>query len=302
MKNDTAVPVFILIALIVIALIGPKNTSKTAASPSGPSKSAGSDAANVVIPSSPQASSIGLGTGNASYTYQPYDEYINVYNKGREPVDITGWQLKNGKSERAYDMGGTLKQFPADFATIGQAALFISPQGFNILQDVVLKPGETAIITTGQVGSQLPYKIVSFKENICSGYLEDLLEYKFTPHLTRNCPRPANEPGIAYLDTECRKFVERMGACHTPKFETRDKDREICYNCVDGKSLSGSCIAFIKNHFNYGSCIAYHQGDANFSGRTWRVFFGKGWEMWAQKYETITLFDRLGQLVSERSY
>ena len=302
MKNDTAIPFFILIALIVIALIGPKNVSKTAVNSSSSPKSAGSSAANVVMPSSLQASSIGLSAGNASYTYQPYDEYISVYNKGRDPINITGWQLKNSKNERAYDLGGTLQHFPSDSAVIGQATLFVSPQSFNILQDVVLKSGETAIITTGQVGSQLPYKIVSFKENTCSGYLEDLLEYKFTPPLTRNCPRPPNEPGITSLDTECRKFIEKMASCHTPKFDTRDRDGEICYNCVDNKPLSGSCVTFIKNHFNYNSCLAYHLGDANFSGHTWRVFLGQSWEMWAQKYETIKLFDKLGRLVSERSY
>jgi len=93
-----------------------------------------------------------------------------------------------------------------------------------------------------------------------------------------------------------------MTPCRTPEFNTRDREEDICYNCVDGKLLSSSCVAFIKSHFNYGSCIANHASNPNFSGRTWRIFLGKGWEMWAEDYETIELFDQLGRLVDSRSY
>lgn len=294
--------VVILAVLIVIMLITLKGGSDSTANPSNPSGNAGSGGENTILPNSSQARNISLGTGNASYSYQPYEEYITIDNRGRESVDITGWQLRNGKDKRAYDIGGSLKYFPADIAFIGQAAIFVSPSGLNKFQNVVLKESEMAIITTGSVGSQVPYKIVSFKENICSGFLEDLPEYTFTPPLERNCPRPADEPGVNALDTECRKFIERMASCRTPKFDTRDSEGDICSNCVDGKLLSSSCVAFIKSHFNYSSCIANHANDSNFSGRTWRIFLGRGWEMWAEDYETITLFDQLGQLVNERSY
>ena len=42
--------------------------------------------------------------------------------------------------------------------------------------------------------------------------------------------------------------------------------------------------------------------DLNFSSRTWRIFLDKGWEMWARDYETIKLFDSLGQLVDDYKY
>lgn len=301
-SNNPLVGVVILVALIAIAIL-PKTTPTSTKKPStSPTKSTVSNQKDIVTPSSSYARSISLNNGNAAYAYQPYEEYITIINRGKESVNITNWKLKNSKDKRAYDFGGTLRYFPSDTATIGQATLFISPQGLNKLQDVVLQVGETAIVTTGLAGSQSPFKIVSFKENICSGYLENMPEYKFTPPLTRNCPRPAKEVGIEALDTECRKFVERMASCYTPKFDTKDKNGDICHNCVDGKPLSGSCVAFIKNHFNYTSCIAYHQNDTNFSSRTWRVFLGNGWEMWAQKYETIELFDQFGQLVNTRSY
>ena len=289
----------VLIVIMIVTLMG---DSDSTTNPSNPSVNNGSGGENIVTSDSSHALNISLGTGNASYAYQPYEEYITIDNREREPVDITNWQLKNAKDKRAYDLGGSLKYFPADTAKIGRAAPFVSPMGTNIFQNVILQDGETAVITTGLIGSQLPYKIVSFKENICSGFLEDLPEYTFTPPLARNCPRPTDEPGVSALDTECRKFIERMTPCRTPEFNTRDREEDICYNCVDGKLLSSSCVAFIKSHFNYGSCIANHASNPNFSGRIWRIFLGKGWEMWAEDYETIELFDQLGRLVDSRSY
>jgi len=294
--------VIILAVLIVIMFITPKGNPNSIANPSNISKNTNSNGNNTIITNSSVTQDIYLSIGNASYTYQPYEEYISIYNGGRESINITNWQLKNNKDKRAYDLGNGLRYFPADIAKISQATLFISPSGLNKLQDIILKPNETAIITTGSIGSQLPYKIVSFKENICSGYLENLSEYAFTPALTRNCPRPADELGVNALDTECRKFIEGMSSCRTPKFNTKDREGEICYNCVDSKLLSISCVAFIKNHFNYGSCIANHANDSNFSGRTWRIFLGKGWEMWADRYETISLLDQFGKLITEESY
>jgi len=301
--NSTAEGIVILAVLIVITLMGAlKGTSNSTVNPSNPSGNTSPNRGNTAVSNSSSVRNISLGRGNASYTYQPYEEYITIDNRGREPVDITNWQLKNAKDKRAYDLGGSLQYFPADTAKIGQAATFVSPMGTNIFQNVILQDGETAIITTGSIGSQLPYKIVSFKENICSGFLEDLPEYTFTPPLARNCPGPRDEPGVSALDTECRKFIERMTPCRTPQFNTRDREGDICSNCVDGKLLSGSCVAFIKSHFNYGSCIANHVNKSNFSGRTWRIFLGRGWEMWAEDYETIELFDQFGRLVDSRNY
>lgn len=299
--NSNMEGVIILAILIVIVIIMPKGpqSSKTNNPQSNRTNSSGE---NVVTSKSPEAQNISLSTGNASYAYQSYEEYITLYNRGRNSVDITGWQLKNGKDKRAYSLGGELKYFPRDTASIPRATLFVSPAGNNLLQNVVLESGETAIITTGLITSQLPYKIISFKENICSGYLEDMPEYEFTPSLSRNCPRPADEIGVKELDTECRNFINRMSSCRTPEFETRDRDGDICHSCVDDKPLSSSCVAFIKNHFNYNSCIANHRNDPEFLGKTWRIFLGKGWEMWAKQYETIELFDLFGKLVTSRSY
>lgn len=295
--NDMFLGVVILAVLIIIIFIMPKSAGNP---DSSSTSNSGAESDTALI--SPKVRDISLGTGNASYAYQPYEEYITLYNRESKPVDITNWKLKNGKDKRAYDLGGDLRRFPADTAVIGQATLFVSPAGANTFQHIILQDGEMAIVTTGAIGNQSPYKIVSFKENICSGYLEDLSEYEFNPPLTRDCPRPADEPGVNMLDAECRKFIESMSSCRTPEFNTRDTEGEICYNCVDRQSLSSSCVAFIKNHFNYTSCIANHKNDEDFPSRTWRVFLNHGWEMWAKDYETIELFDQFGRLVDEYSY
>ncbi|MDP2651057.1 MAG: lamin tail domain-containing protein [bacterium] len=246
--------------------------------------------------------STSISTGNAPYSFQSSEEYIVIYNNGAEPIDITGWRLANAKSSRPYDTSGTLRYFPSDIAYIPQATLFIPSAGRGMMQNVVLKQGESAIVVTGSLGSHSPYEITSFKENICSGYLDNMPEYSFTPDLSRNCPRPADEPGLDALPTECRDFIKRLPSCQVPKFDTRDREGNTCSNCINGEPLPSSCVAFAKERFSYAGCLAYHESDPDFSSRTWRIFLGRGWEMWAKNYETISLFDRAGRLVDSNSY
>jgi len=253
--------------------------------------------------SSTYSDSISLSSGNASYAIQPYEEYISVENNGETSVDITGWKLKNAKNERPYSVSGSMQYFPADEVTLSRASTFISPNGNNPSQNIILKKNEKAIITTGSIGVRAPYAIINFKENKCSGYLEDLPEYNFTPQLSTNCARPNNEPGAKSLEVSCQRYLDSMQSCHTPKFETTDRQGNVCSNCVDGNdTLGSSCVAFIKAHFSYPGCIANHQNDSDFSGNTWRIFLGRSWELWADNHETISLLDSSGNLVDYKSY
>lgn len=305
-KGSGTLEGFVILAILVVLFISNINKdgvnfgANSSSTSSPKSTSVGSQ--SVMVSKPPDELKISLGSGNAPRAYQPSEEYITIDNRGKQPVTITNWYLKNGKDKRAYDMGGQLKYFPADTVTIGKGVLFISPSGYNVFHNIILQPGDKAVITTGSIGSQHPYKIVSFKENICSGYLENLEEYTFTPQLSTNCPRPADELGVSALDTECRKFIERLPSCRTPEFDTKDSDGEICRNCVNGKPLSSACVTFIKSRFSYDGCIANHVNDENFSGKTWRVFLGHGWEMWAKEFEIIELFDQFGQLVKSKTY
>ncbi|MBX4206571.1 lamin tail domain-containing protein [Candidatus Parcubacteria bacterium] len=303
--------ILIIAFLIVIMLLAPKGSGKGFfSSPTltgsgtaiGPASGSHSSPSSFPSPSSSYRS-LSVGSGNAAYENQSYKEYVTVENWGDKPVDITGWTLKNGKDKRSYDVGGQLQRFSADVARIPQAAPLLLPSGGSPLQDVVLQRGERAVITTGLVSVNSPYRITSFKENSCTGYLEALPDYAFEPGLQMSCPSPYKEPGLDGLDTACRLFVGSLSSCETPKFDAKNSKGEECATCVHGRELSNACAAFIRQHFSYQGCVAYHAGDPSFSsGKTWRVFLGRSWEMWAPNYESIELFDRFGTLAASQNY
>ena len=300
--------IIILAVLLIIIITLPRgndvNTDGTTIFSSGNSETSSSDTEvpGTQVRSAPQSQYVSISSGNASYAYQPYEEYITIENRGSSPVNITGWQLRNGKDKRPYNMGGSLQRFSADIALIPQATRMLPASGAAVLENVVLAQGEKAVVTTGKVGSREPYAITSFKENMCTGYIEALPDYAFTPPLSRNCPRPSNEPGVENLDRECRDFLSTISSCETPKIGGEDRNGEKCSTCVNGREVSSSCRAFIEEHFNYQGCAATHRNNPKFEGRTWRVFLGRGWEMWADDYESIELFNQHGQLVDFRNY
>ncbi|MEK7135091.1 MAG: hypothetical protein AAB780_00090 [Patescibacteria group bacterium] len=292
-KGSSDLVGILIIVIIIIVIVSDRGGTSSTYTNSSPSSS------NIEAVSATNA--VTVSTGNAAYSYQPYEEYITLENRSRTPVNITGWQLRNGKDKRPYYSGSTLQRFSADIAIIPQATLILSPSGKSLNQDVILQNNERAIVTTGLLGNRSPYVITSFKENMCTGYLEALPDYAFNPSLSRGCPRPQNEPGMENLDIACRKIIDNISSCETPKIGERINN-EYCENCFEGKLLSSSCQAFIEEHYSYQGCLAYHQNDPKFSGNTWRLFLGRGWEMWAEEYESIELFDRFGQLVNYQSY
>ncbi len=265
---------------------------------------------NNVVKNSSFSNTISIYSGNAPYSYQPADEYITLTNNSDKPITLTGWALQNAKGDRTYVLGGSVQRYVSDSVVIPTGVHILSPTGNNQLENIVLKPSESAVVTTGSIGVVTPYKIVSFKENLCTGYIQNLPDYSFTPPLQSNCVSPRNEPGVRNLDTQCQDYISSMSSCHTPKYDTvdtqgRTADRQgnTCNGCVDGNNtLSNSCISFIKAHFSYQGCLAYHQNDSNFSSRNWRIYLNKQWELWAKSYETISLFDAYEKLVNYQSY
>ncbi len=252
---------------------------------------------------SPYSKNISISTGNASYEYQPKDEYIMIENRGEENININGWKLKNSKDSKTYEVSGNLKNFNADIAYIPKAVSLFTGTGYNLFSDIVLKSGDEAIVSSGSIGQNIPYKITSFKENKCSGYLENLPEYEFNPPIQSNCPVPTREPGFDSLDGKCKDFIENFSSCHTPEYDGLDIDGEKCRGCVDGEDgLSNACVAFIKSHYSYLGCVNNHQNDKDFNLRGWRIFLDRDWEMWDEEDETIFLYDADGRLVNTNSY
>lgn len=251
---------------------------------------------------------IRIGRGNASGEDGSNQEYITLQSdtRNKESIDITRWSLTNGK-DRKFFLTGNDKQVKgvSDKVIIPKATLIFIPNGVNPQEDIVLEPGDRAIITTGTMPNGIPFEIkTSFKENMCSGYIESLKDYDFTPSLDTSCPSPQSEKEVASLDDDCYKFVKQMSACHTP--ELKDivyRGREPLTGFVDNTgNLSQQCKNFLKKNYNYESCVANHLSDEDFFGKEWRIFLNHPRELWAKDREAITLYDKDGKVVNQLIY
>ncbi len=254
-------------------------------------------------PDSIFTSGILVGPGNASYESDPFNEYVTIETRGKNKINISGWTLKNSKDTKTYEISGNTLNYGIDSVMIPRATTYISPTGNNNFVDIVLDDGDRVIVSSGSLGINSPYKIVNFRENKCSGYLEKLPEYQFTPPLETNCPLMKREVGFNSLDQQCKDYVSGISGCHTPKFDGSNQKGEVCTGCVDGESrLSSSCVNFIKQHASYAMCINNHKDDPDFNYPAWRIFLGRSFEMWSKSNDTISLLDNMGKLVNYYSY
>lgn len=252
--------------------------------------------------------SISISAGNASNTIDPSQEYIFITNNGTVPIDLTGWRLENDKSSRVYAVGTEAVHYASDVAVIPQGTKILSPIGANLLSDIVLGPRERAVVVTGSPGNISPYNVVSFKENMCTGYLNST--YHFTGGLSQSCLRPSQEPGAHSFEDACSKLIDRFPSCHTPYFDAWDSSGdttnsrgERCEGCVEGVTgLTNICTAYLKEHYSYAGCLSNHASDPNFYGSTWHIYLYRPWEMWASSHETIYLYDSAGRLAASTSY
>lgn len=252
---------------------------------------------------------INLGRGNASGATHPNQEYITFQasSRNKESIDITGWSLTNGKERKLFPITGNDTQVRgvSDKVIIPKGTLIFIPNGINPQENIVLDPGDKAIILTGKVPNGIPFEVkTNFKENICTGYIENLKDYNFAPSLNTNCPSPESEEGVSSLDDTCYKFVNQMGTCHTPEFkDVVYKNKEPFTGFVDNAgNLSQQCKNFIKKNYSYESCIVNHLSDENFFAKSWRVFLNYPRELWAKDREVITLYDSEGEIVDQLIY
>ena len=155
----------------------------------------------------------------------------------------------------------------------------------NTLAPLLLHAGDKIIIMTGRspVG-------VSFRENKCTGYLEE--HQDFHPSLSQNCPTPSEEFSRYYrggdTDGTCATYINSIPYCAT---ETS------LYG-----TISSSCENFVEDHLNYNSCVDAHKNDADFKTNTWRVFLEKHSELWRASRETITLLDANNKVIDSIMY
>ena len=196
---------------------------------------------------------------------------IRLSSRATENVRIDGWKLVSSVTGQS--------------ATIPQGTETPRSGVINASEPVVLRPGDTATISTGRspIGA-------SFRENRCIGYFEQY--QKFTPSLPNTCPAPEDEFNRFYnaplRDDACRVFIKNIPRCTLvasipPEF-------------------ASTCGGFIGTYLNYNGCIAAHGSERDFLGTSWRIFFGRDTELWKAKYETIKLLDRDGRTVDLYAY
>lgn len=199
---------------------------------------------------------------NASSS-NPNSEYVqlSVTQNASVPIDITGWQLVSEATGKA---------------AIVPRGVEVPTSGIvNAMQNIVLTPGERAIIVSGRspVGT-------SFRENKCTGYLSTFQQ--FSPSLPRNCPAPSDElisfSGAYYVrDATCVEYVNKLPRCEAVLFPP--------------KTISGACKSFVLQYLNYNGCVAAHKNDVDFRGTVWRVYLGLLKPLWRGQHEVVKLWD-----------
>ncbi|MEX0918808.1 MAG: hypothetical protein WDZ85_02460 [Candidatus Paceibacterota bacterium] len=255
---------------------------------------------------SPWYGLVKIGRGNAAREYQPRNEYITL-TAGRniEPINITGWILENGRDRKLERTGGNTYHLTAERAII--------PTGINVLfgtsaetkGPIILPARGRAVVTTGSPPSFLPIPLDgSFRTNICTGYLETVADYDFTPRLSQNCPRPREVAEGAVLEDACFDYLNRLGRCQTPVTDPFiDRDGDLVRKHLDGRTnLSNQCRAFVLQNFNYRYCVANNWSEEDFLADDWRVYLNRPFGMWDDKREVITLYDTQGRLVDQLKY
>jgi hypothetical protein len=229
-----------------------------------------------LAPPSPYRNVVSMGgyIANASSS-DPRTEYlqIRVAQNASAPVNITNWILRSGAS-------GNAESIPRGTKVPNSGVV-------NAAEDIVLQPGESAIIISGKspVGA-------SFRENKCIGYFGSF--QKFTPALPQNCPSASSELssfyGTPYIhDPSCIEYTNTLPRCKTAVIGSSSK-------------LSLTCQEFLETHMNYNGCLAVHRGDSDFNGTTWHIYLGRKYPLWRTKYEVVELLDNQGKTVAFFNY
>ncbi|MHB8710313.1 MAG: hypothetical protein ACYC6X_02035 [Minisyncoccota bacterium] len=204
----------------------------------------------------------------------PGNEYleIDVAQNAGVPVDLSEWSLESDASGNAIVIPkGT------EVPTSGIV---------NAAQDIVLAPGERALVISGQspIGA-------SFRENKCIGYFSTF--QKFSPPLPQNCPIPSDELssyyGAGYIrDAACIDYVNSLSRC------------QVALTPPPG--VTSACQSFLVKYLNYNGCVDAHRSDSDFAGDTWRIYLGRTNSMWRTKNELVKLLDINGKTVDAFSY
>src|SRR3989344_1547313 len=204
----------------------------------------------------------------------PNEEYvrIRISSSAKNRVMVSGWELYSPMTGKSRTIG-----YVATKPKIGEP---------DIMVPIYAYPGDTIIVSTGRspIG-------ISFRTNICSGYLSQF--QTFTPRLPGNCPLPRDEASFLQtnfaLSENCLNFLRSVGRCQT-------------YTKSFPSDVENNCQIFVQSNLNYNACVDNHIGDPSFPGKEWRVYIGETSELWRNKNEVIKLLDIESKTIDVDSY
>lgn len=201
----------------------------------------------------------------------PQREYIVIQapRTNKESVRIDNWHVRNKEGSR-FEIGG--------------AARVLYQGSVNRESALYLEPGDRAFLVSGNspVGA-------SFQVNICSGYLNQHLD--FAPPLSRSCPdasADALRSSTAY-EQQCIQFISSLTQCEVYLDDTPDH-------------LSEKCASYIRNKKTYNGCVDTHKHDSNFLKSEWRIYLGANSDIWNNGSDLVRLYNAQNQLVDSHAY
>lgn len=225
---------------------------------------------------SPYAKAVYISNASRSAQNEsPSSEYISIaaaYGNSK-PIAVTGWSLQSVIS-------GVRVYIPSGVSPFLLGSL-------NTASPIQLEPGVSAIVMTGSSPTG-----VSFRENKCSGYLEQF--QAFTPSLSQNCPSPGQEmplnaSNLSAYGATCVDFVQSLPACRF-------------YTGFLPQGATPACNAFIGERISYNGCVKEHRIDSDFFENVWRVYLDSPAELWRNSHDVIRLLDAEGRTVDVLTY
>lgn len=168
---------------------------------------------------------------------------VSLRDKVLDPIKLSGLKIEIANKQVTIPQG---------------ASTFIASQ-VNKLDDIYLAPSEKAYINIGRspVG-------VSFRENLCSGYLAET--QNFTPKFVGSCPRTAPPTG-------CESEFASIPKCTSP-IKINHAFTPLCLEAV--------------LRFNYNDCLTENLNQKGFLGQ-WRIYLNQEDDFKFEKGEKVEL-------------
>lgn len=205
----------------------------------------------------------------------PSAEYITLSASwsNTAPVDITGWSLQSA-------LTGVRAFLPR-----GASVFYMGT--VNTQSNIQLSPGVSAVVVSGYspVGT-------SFRENICSGYLNQF--QTFAPRLSERCPMPheiisLTAENLNLYGEACIDFARSLPACVSPVNDFP-------------ANTSAQCRNFIASKLSYNGCVDTYRYRSDFLHDSWRVYLSSSKELWRNTHDVIRLLDADGKTVDALTY